>query len=234
MSLLTFTTPIVPLPANAKHRNICSTTQLRHFRCCATQTRRPTKLHTELLDALCDLNRGLDIDPDETTESADEARVEDAIESLESTFDVAKPTASESRFGTWQFAYSSSTMTRYTGGLTGMHKFFPGGAVGPITLQVDSDESTWIFRESISYELFGRDLAVDVQVEGAVRAVNDTREAWAPEKVRFYGIRLWAESWKPLRAFANTTVTYLDEHVKISRGSTGAAIVFVRPQLAVD
>ncbi len=198
------------------------------------QTRKPTKLHTELLDSLRDLNRGLDFDADETTESDSEARVEDAIESLESSFAVAKPTASESRFGTWQFAYTSSAMTRYIGGLTGMQRFFPGGVVGPITLEVDKDEGTWVFRESIAYELLGRELTVDIEVEGDVSALSDTREMWSPEKVRFYGFRLWAESWKSLRAFANTTVTYVDEHVKISRGPTGAAVVFVRPQLAVD
>lgn len=228
---LTFATPTSLLPKAALHRSVCTTTPIR---CCTTQTRRPTALHTELLNALKYVNRGLDIDADETTESATEARVEDAIESLESTFDVAKPTSSPSRFGTWEFAYSSSAMTRYTGGLTGMQRFFPGGIVGAIILQVDEDEGTWLFRESIAYEIFGQEFDVEMEVEGPVRALNDTREVWTPKKVRFYGLRFWAESWKSLRAFANTNVTYVDDYVKICRGPTGAAVVFVRSQLAID
>lgn len=210
-----------PAPKCAVHR----------FRCCVS-TR--TKLHDDLIVALRGLNRGLDFDADAEAEVDTEALVEDAIEALEESPGATAPTADPLRHGNWVLAYSSSSLTRYAGGLTGMHKLLPGGTVGDITLEVDEDVSTWKFCEKLSFEIFGRELGLDVLVDGRVRALDAEREVWLPENARFFGFKFQAETWKSLRAFTNGTVTHLDEKVKIARGTTGAATVFVRPEIADD
>lgn len=201
--------------------------------CCATaRAVSDQTVHSELLSALRGLNRGLDMDADTDAETEEESRVEDAIEALEAQNACTSPTTDDRRLGEWELAYTSSALMRFTGGLTGMQKFLPGGTVGRITFAVDGDDATWDFRETLSFEILGRELETDVLVTGPVEALNETREVWSPEKVRFYFFNFFAESWKSLRSFTNCSITYLDEDVKITRGTTGTAVVFVRPELA--
>lgn len=194
------------------------------------------KLHKELMKSLSGLNRGLLIDADSKTESNEESEVEDIIEALESSLpsstdkDDVVPFDWELRYGDWDLAYTSSSLTRYAGGLTGMHKLLPGGVVGKISLNVSDEVPQWIFTEAVSFELFGKKLGVDVVINGRIEPMVGMREVWQPEKADMFGWKFYAETWKSLRAFTNTTVTYMDEFVKISRGTTGSAIVFVRPQ----
>lgn len=191
--------------------------------------------------SLSGLNRGLLIDADSRTESDEESDVEDIVEALESSLSSSSDNDNNNnngaplfdwdlRYGDWDLAYTSSSLTRYAGGLTGMHKLLPGGVVGNITLNVSDEVSQWVFTERMTFELFGREFKVNVVINGRVEASNGGREVWMPEKADMFGWKFYAETWKSLRAFTNTTVTYMDEFVKIHRGTTGSAIVFVRPQ----
>lgn len=177
------------------------------------------------------MNRGLDTDAD-AAESLEEARVEDLIEALEASNTITSPSTSPLRFGEWELAYTSSPLSRFSGGLTGLQKFLPGGLVGPIRYVADGDDATWEFRETLCFELFGREFETDAVVGGRVRAISEVREAWTPEKIKVYFLAFWADTWKTLRAFQIADVTYLDERVKVCRGQTGSSCLFVRPEVA--
>lgn len=199
--------------------------------CCAAATRVKSE-HRELLSALQGVNRGLEMDADSDEETEAEERVEDAIETLEAGNLSVSPSTDPRRIGEWELVYTSSPLTRFTGGLTGMQKWLPGGLVGRIAMTADGDDATWVFRETVAFEFLGREFTTDLIVDGTVEAYTETREVWSPNRVRFYFFTLFGDSWKSLRAFANANTTFLDESVKISRGATGGVMVFVRPELA--
>ncbi len=113
-----------------------------------------------------------------------------------------------------------------------MHKFLPGGSVGRIAMTADPDDGTWEFRETLFFEVLGKEFDTEASVSGRVRALSEVRESWAPEKIKFYFLSFFADTWKTLRAFQVADVTYLDDFVKICRGQTGSTCVFVRPELA--
>lgn len=179
------------------------------------------------------LDRGLGLDPDAEAETAAEEAVEDLAERLEDANACAAPTASPDMSGSWDLLYTSSTLTRFHGGLSGMHKYVDG-TVGRITQEIDTETGICTFYEQIAYALpvLNKAAQVTVTVTGRIRAVNETRQMWAPETISASWFKLWAESWKSVRAFAIAETTYLDRDLRITRGQTGSLTIYGRTQPA--
>lgn len=190
-------------------------------------------LRVALLDACLDssLNRGLSIDSGADAETDAEELVEDIAEQLEDRNLCAVPTASPDMDGKWELLYTSSSLTRFHGGLSGIQKYVDG-TVGRITQEIDTETGLCTFYEQISYSLpvVKKPAQVTVVVSGKIRAVNETRQMWTPESITASWFKLWAESWKSLRAFTVAETTYLDHELRITRGQTGSLTVFGRTQ----
>lgn len=182
------------------------------------------RLHT----ALRGLNRGLSIDPDAETMNDDEEAVEDLVDDLEHLNNIRVPTRDARMFGLWELVYTSSSITRYYGGATGLQKYLPEGRVGKIEQYIDAEDGTCEFREVISFEvpLLGKQLEGVATAKGMLRATSETRQIWEPRRVEFYFLKQFADSWKTLRAFQVADTTYLDEGLRITRGQTGSVNVF--------
>lgn len=193
-----------------------------------------SQLRIALVDACLEptLNRGLSIDPDSPAETELESVVEDLAEQLEDANFCAAPTAASEMNGSWDLLYTSSTLTRFHGGVSGLHKFVEG-RVGRITQEIDMESGVSTFYETISYEIPFVKKATEVKVvaAGKIRAVTATRQMWVPESIKAAWFQIWAESWKSVRAFAVAETTYLDEELRITRGQTGTLTVFGRTQI---
>jgi hypothetical protein len=183
------------------------------------------------VDALAGLNRGLSLDPDAETETPAEAMVEDLAERLEDANTCEDPTRSLLMSGSWELIYTSSTIARFHGGLSGMQKYVEG-KVGRIWQVIDLEDGSCVFNEQISYKLpiVQKPSTVTVVVGGRIRAVSETRQMWDPETIKASWFQLWAESWKSVRAFTIAETTYLDKELRITRGQTGSMNIFARTQ----
>lgn len=154
--------------------------------------------------------------------------VEDLIDDLEQLNNVSVPTKDARMFGLWELMYTSSTITRYYGGATGLQKFLPEGRVGKIEQYIDAEDGTCEFREIISFgvPLLGKQLEGVAVAKGVLRNTSETRQVWEPRRVEFYFLKQFADSWKTLRAFQVADTTYLDNDLRITRGQTGSVNVF--------
>jgi hypothetical protein len=202
---------------------------------CASRNSAPndvSQLRIALVDALAGLNRGLDFDPDAATEAPEEAAVEDLAEQLEDSNPSARPTRSPDMTGSWELIYSSSTLVRFTGGLTGLHKYLPEGTVGRICQILEPEDGKCSFTEQLSFVLpvVGKRVTVEAVAAGRLRTASDTRQVWEPQTIKASWYRSWAESWKSLRPFTNVDTTYLDRYIRITRGPTGSMNIFARTQ----
>ena len=130
--------------------------------------------------------------------------------------------------GKWKLAYTSSSITRFFGGLSGLQRLLPEGGVGEITQTISLEDGIATFDEILEYELpiLGNKMQHTIQVDGNLRALDEERQIWEPEKIRFFRLNWWADSWKTLRAFQVADVTYLDKKWRIARGQTGSVSVF--------
>lgn len=190
-------------------------------------------LRLALVDACLDksLNRGLNLDSDADSETDAEERVEDLAEKMEDRNPCAVPTASSDMDGKWELIYTSSSLTRFHGGLSGIQKYVDG-TVGRITQEIDTESGLCTFYEQISYlmPVVKKPADVTVVVTGKIRAVNETRQMWTPENITASWFKLWAESWKSVRAFTVAETTYLDSELRITRGQTGSLTIYGRTQ----
>jgi PAP_fibrillin len=189
-------------------------------------------LRVALVDAMDGLNRGFALDPESETETPAEALVEDLAEQLEDANQCACPTRSPDMGGSWELLYTSSTIVRFAGGLTGLQKYLPEGSVGRIIQVVEPEDGTCVFTEQLTYTLpvVNKQVAMDVVVAGRIRATSETRQVWSPESVKATWFRSWAESWKTLGPFTIAETTYLDKYLRITRGQTGSMNIFARTQ----
>lgn len=192
-----------------------------------------SSLRLALVEACTGLNRGLDFDPDADVETKEEELVEDLAERLEDLNPCSAPTESSNMHGSWDLLYTSSTLARYTRGLSGLHKYV-NGKVGRIVQHFDPEDGTCTFSEQISYSLplVAKPASETVVIRGRIRNVNETRQIWTPENIKASWLRLWAENWKSLRAFTNAETTYLDKYIRITRGQNGSLNIFGRTQPA--
>ena len=143
---------------------------------------------------------------------------------------VPIPTRDPCVFGQWRLIYTSSSITRYFGGLNGLQRLLPDGAVGRIAQNLDEELGSATITERLFFDVpFRADRAsVDAVVTGKFRATSQTRFVWSPEKVRVAWFSWFAETWKTVRAFQVSDVTYLDEDLRITRGQNGSAFVYER------
>jgi PAP_fibrillin len=190
-------------------------------------------LRIALVDACLDssLDRGLSLDPDAEAETEAEELVEDLAEQLEDRNPCSVPTASPDMDGSWELVYTSSSLTRFHGGLSGLQKYVDG-EVGRITQEIDTESGVCTFYEQVMYNLpvVNKPAEVTVTVTGKIRAVNETRQMWTPETINAAWFKLWAESWKSVRAFTVAETTYLDKQLRITRGQTGSLTIYARTQ----
>ncbi|CAN8077065.1 unnamed protein product [Agarophyton chilense] len=187
-------------------------------------------LKKQLFSQLDGFNRGLDVDPDSDTMTSEEADVEETIEALEDDFPAQLPTKDSRMHGRWRLAYTSSAITRYFGGVSGLQRLLPNATVGTIIQLIDPEDGTSTFKENITFELpvIGNKVTLNIQVQGRLRATNEERQIWEPENVKCGVLSWFADNWKTFRAFQVTDVTYLDDELRITRGQTGGVAVFER------
>lgn len=199
----------------------------------ASQSANLDALRSALVDACTvpGLDRGLSADFDAEDESDAEGVVEDLAERLEDIGGDTPATTSPLMSGSWELLYTSSTLTRFHGGLSGLQKYVDG-EVGRITQVIDTESGVCNFYEQIAYDLpvVGKPAEVTVVVNGKIRAVNETRQMWTPETIKASWFKLWAESWKSVRAFTIAETTYLDKELRITRGQTGSLTIYGRTQ----
>lgn len=183
-----------------------------------------------MLEALDGLDRGLSIDPDAATMGKQEALVEDLIEKLEDINTVDIPTKDPRLLGAWQLMYTSSSITRFFGGVTGVQRLLPEGEIGRIVQFIDLENGTSRFTEQVSYELpiVGKTVTSEAVVEGKIRPSSAVRLLWDAERVKMSWFSWFADGWKTMRAFRISDITYLDDNLRITRGQTGSVNVFAR------
>lgn len=187
-------------------------------------------LKHRLLQALSGLERGLSIDADSPTMDDDEALVEDLIERIEDLNEADVPTKDPRMSGTWELLYTSSSITRYFGGATGLQRLLPAGEVGWIRQHVDPENGTSEMSELLRFEVpvVGTPMENVAVAKGKIRATSKVRQVWDPEDVKFYFFKQFADGWKTLRAFQIADTTFLDETLRITRGQTGSVNVFAK------
>ncbi|KAI0565227.1 PAP fibrillin [Gracilaria domingensis] len=185
-------------------------------------------LKQTLFNRLQGFNRGLDIDPDAETMTAEEADLEEVIEALEDNYPPQFPTEDPRLSGQWSLAYTSSAITRYFGGVTGLQRLLPNATVGDITQTIVGEDGTSTFEESVTFELpvIGNEVSLDIQVQGRLRATSEERQIWEPENVKCGFFSWFADNWKTFRAFQIADITYLDDELRITRGQTGNVAIF--------
>lgn len=184
-------------------------------------------LKTRLLQSLSSLDRGLTIDPDAEVLTPEEAVVEDIIILLEDASPQVAPTSSPDLAGTWELLYTSSSITRFFGGVTGLTRLLPAAETGSIQQVIDAEDGTSRYVERMRFELplFGEKEWV-AEAEGKFRGSSEVRMLWEPENVKVGWFSWFADSWKTLRAFQVSDITYLDDTLRITRGTTGSVNVY--------
>lgn len=142
----------------------------------------------------------------------------------------SEPTSDYRINGSWDLLYTSSNITRYNGGLTGLHGIFPDGAVSAIRQVIDVDEGNASFEEDIQFNLPFTDktLTTTAVVTGRIRPVGEIRYLWDPQNVRLSFFSWFADGWKATRAFSVADITFLDEDFLVSRGQTGSVCLYAR------
>ena len=216
ISTLITTTPIPLLP--------------RPFVPCATLKPSPTvqELKRRLQAAPKPPEFGLSISEDEAVTPEEEA-IEDTIEMLEDAGGKCNVLDHGAMLnGRWELLYTSSTMARYAGGLSGLAKVLPGGECRRVWALVDVDEQEGQFSEEVGWKIGRLDGSLVVRVDGRVEVRERGRVMWSPEKLRVGAWAFDAQGWKSLRAFGIMDHTFLDGDLRIARGQTGGVWVFWR------
>ena len=187
-------------------------------------------LRKQLEVALRGINRGLAIDADLPVLTSAEAQVEDILDILENNNPTPVPTKNPLMPGKWALIYTSSSITRYFGGVTGVQRLLPEGIVGEIYQIIDPEDGTSRFEEMVQWEIPMLGKAVDsvVVADGKIRATSEVRQMWEPMSVKSGFWSWFADNWKTLRAFQVADTTYLDDELRITRGQTGSVNVFRR------
>lgn len=189
-------------------------------------------LKSELRSTLADLNRGLSIDADSIEPNSLEEAAEDLIEQIEDMNPTRNPARSVLLHGDWTLLYTSSRLTRYFGGVTGLQRLVAGGSVGRIGQHLDVEDGTAVVREEILFSrpFGGGRTGGEAVATGKIRFAGERRMVWEPEFVKFWWFRRFAEGWKTLRALQVGDITFLDAEMRIMRGQTGSVMVFVREE----
>lgn len=142
------------------------------------------------------------------------------------------PTKDKRLSGTWELLYTSSTLTRYFGGVTGLQRFFPDGCVQGIRQVMDIEDGTASLEEDIDFDVPFVDKRANVTaiVSGSLQPLSEFRQIWDAENVRVSFFSWFADGWKTVRAFKILDTTYLDHDIRITRGQTGSVCVFAKIQ----
>lgn len=178
------------------------------------------------------MNFGLSIDADSETVDDQEGDVEDLIEQLEDLNTCESPNEDTRMSGTWEMIYTSSTISRYFGGVTGVQKYLPDGSVEAIYQILDVEDGTCSIVEVIAFDVpfVDKRSSLKAIVSGKVRPMSSVRLRWDAENVQVSFWRWFADGWKTVRAFKVTDTTYLDDDFRIIRGQTGSVSVFKRAE----
>lgn len=150
------------------------------------------------------------------------------IEQLENMNQCKVPTRDSRLHGTWKMLYTSSTITRYAGGVTGLHKSLPNSSVVEIRQIIDLDEATMQMEEDVQFDIpvIEKQTNIATSVAGSLRPVSEIRHVWDPQNIRFSFVSWFADGWKPTRAFKVADITYLDETHRVTRGQTGSVCLY--------
>lgn len=223
-------TPSLPFRSTVPH-HASSTTPVRFITQAnaAKSARADTSaVKTALMASLVGVKRGILTNPDEGI-SAEEERVEELVESLEALNTCAIPTQSQHLDGRWRLIYTSSSITRFFGGVTGLQRLLPEGRTGEIFQVMNTEDGVMQFEEQLLFELpIVGVIKWNVLIEGVLRASSPTRQVWEAETVKLAFFKWFADGWKTVRAFQISDITYLDDGVRITRGQTDSINIFER------
>lgn len=142
------------------------------------------------------------------------------------------PARDDRNNGTWQLLYTSSTITRYFGGVTGLHRYVPDGKVEKIEQELDMEDGTATMTETIGFDVpfVDKRSRLTAVIQGDLRPTSEIRQAWNAKNVRVAFFSWFADNWKTLRSFKIADTTYLDHNFRITRGQTGSVCVYVKNQ----
>eukprot|EP00188_Purpureofilum_apyrenoidigerum_P000439 Plantae.Rhodophyta-Purpureofilum_apyrenoidigerum.ctg11915.p1 GENE.Plantae.Rhodophyta-Purpureofilum_apyrenoidigerum.ctg11915~~Plantae.Rhodophyta-Purpureofilum_apyrenoidigerum.ctg11915.p1 ORF type:complete len:240 (+),score=36.56 Plantae.Rhodophyta-Purpureofilum_apyrenoidigerum.ctg11915:251-970(+) len=160
------------------------------------------------------------------TEDEDD-RIDDLIADLEDFNPTKIARDSEYMVGRWRLMFTSSTITRFAKGMSGIHSLLPGGRSIEVEQIIEPEDYRSYIVEKVSY--LGGLLKGDALVLGQFRWNSNNKLSWRPEDLKLWFLRFQAESgWRALSALRSMEVTYLDYEVKVERGEVGQVYVWKR------
>mmetsp|Transcript_4889 Transcript_4889/g.21061 ORF Transcript_4889/g.21061 Transcript_4889/m.21061 type:complete len:195 (+) Transcript_4889:336-920(+) len=140
-----------------------------------------------------------------------------------------EPSAEDSSFmvGRWKLLFTSSSLTRFQKGISGIHSLLPVGKSMDLEQVIEPEDFRSYLVEKVSY--FGGALKGDALIDGRYKWLSSNRLSWMPDVLNLWFLRFQAESgWKALGAFRSLEVTYLDYELKIERGEVGQIYIWKR------
>ena len=138
--------------------------------------------------------------------------------------------------GEWDLLYSSSSAMAYNKGLSGLGGSFPNGSFGGLKMKLKASkymtdveyiEKINVVPDSASFEVKvtgGWELRSSVSI---FTGQPSTVLTVVPEKVTYGPTSTRADHWKSLGPTNMLDLTYLDEDLRIMRGSTSTDTIFV-------
>lgn len=156
--------------------------------------------------------------------------MEALIEQLEDINQCSVPTRDKRLEGTWKLEYTSSTITRYTKGVTGLQRYLPNGSLAEIRQVIDLEDDILQMQEDIQFDIpiLKKPIKFTSTVSGSLRTTSEIRHVWNPQTIRFFFISWFADSWKSTRAFSVADNTYLDDTHRVTRGQTGSVCLYTK------
>mmetsp|Transcript_2238 Transcript_2238/g.6683 ORF Transcript_2238/g.6683 Transcript_2238/m.6683 type:complete len:240 (+) Transcript_2238:95-814(+) len=160
------------------------------------------------------------------TEEEDD-RIDDVIADLEDVNPTKSARDSEYMVGRWRLMFTSSTITRFAKGMSGIHSLLPGGRSLEVEQIIEPEDYRSYIVEKVSY--LGGTLKGDAFIIGQFRWNNENKLIWRPEDLKLWFLNFQAENgWRALSALRSLEVTYLDYEVKIERGEIGQVFLWKR------
>eukprot|EP00183_Erythrolobus_madagascarensis_P005789 CAMPEP_0185847186 /NCGR_PEP_ID=MMETSP1354-20130828/2561_1 /TAXON_ID=708628 /ORGANISM="Erythrolobus madagascarensis, Strain CCMP3276" /LENGTH=254 /DNA_ID=CAMNT_0028547449 /DNA_START=240 /DNA_END=1004 /DNA_ORIENTATION=- len=200
------------------------------------------EIKAELRVATKGIRMGFDLGEDVGGDDDDD--IEELLEELETKYEkreavsVGKGDAAEDQdetqeidfdllVGDWSLQYTSSTLARFTGGLSSLHKLVPRGRSVKIVMSIKQVDSDAMMFETVRG---AGGIGTQIKLWSKWRVKGPARFALEHDKIEYFKLKRFADSWKPLRAFSLFDVTHLDRDSLVARGQAGQVYYWAREE----
>lgn len=137
--------------------------------------------------------------------------------------------------GNWDLLYTSSSAMKYNQGLSGIGGSFPNGKFGGVVQKLEATKYTsdteYVERIEVNPGVdFDVTVTGDFKLKGTVNLFTGeptTVLCIEPDKVEYGPTSTKADHWKSLGPLNLLDITYLDESLRVMRGSTSTSTFFV-------